>query len=127
MSTGKETSKNTRPTNAGLKMLQPSPPNDIFAIPIATKLPITTIHNGNVLGRLNDSNTPVMMAEQSSIEQSSFLKSHLLMTNSKNKHEATAVIVSINDEMPKTTIENMKAGTNAIKTLHIKRCVLVSD
>ena len=63
--TGKEINKNTRPTNAGLKIFLPNPPNDIFPIPIETMAPITMIHHGKLLGTLNASRIPVIIADPS--------------------------------------------------------------
>ena len=63
--TGKDISKNTLPTKAGLKILHPNPPNDIFPMPIATSAPIMIIQIGKFEGRLNASNTPVIIAEPS--------------------------------------------------------------
>ena len=62
---GNEIRRNTRPTNAGLKILLPNPPNDILPTPIANNAPRITIHTGKFDGRLNASNTPVRMAEPS--------------------------------------------------------------
>lgn len=63
--TGKEISRKTRPTSAGLNGLQPRPPNVIFPTPIATSAPSIIIHTGNDGGRLKPSRTPVTTAEQS--------------------------------------------------------------
>ena len=61
--TGKEINRNTLPTNAGLKILFPNPPNDIFPIPIATNAPMMMIHIGRFEGTLNANKTPVRIAD----------------------------------------------------------------
>ena len=60
---GNDSSRNTRPTRAGFQILQPRPPKDILPMPIDTTAPITTIHHGSMLGRLNASSMPVISAE----------------------------------------------------------------
>ena len=73
--TGKEINKNTRPTKAGLKMLQPNPPKLILPIPIATNAPMIIIHTGRLEGTLKAKSTPVMRAEPSKIVGCCFNKS----------------------------------------------------
>ena len=63
MIAGKETSRKTLPTSAGLNRFCPIPPNVIFATPIATKEPMNTIHQGEFGGRLRASSKPVRAAE----------------------------------------------------------------
>lgn len=62
---GKEINRNTRPVSAGLKMLQPRPPNAILAMAMANTAPAAVIHHGSDAGRLRASRTPVRSAEQS--------------------------------------------------------------
>lgn len=64
---GKEISRKMRPTNAGLKILFPNPPNDIFPMPMAAKAPMARIHKGRFEGRLKANSTPVSMADPSLI------------------------------------------------------------
>ena len=45
---------------------------DIFAIPMATKLPMTTIHQGRLLGILYANSKPVIIAEPSLIDVFNF-------------------------------------------------------
>src|SRR3989339_674198 len=65
IATGKEACKKARPTRAGLKMLQPSPPKIIFPTRIETILPITPIQSGKAGGRVSPSSRPVSAADQS--------------------------------------------------------------
>ena len=65
--TGKEINRKTRPASAGLKIFFPNPPNAILVIPMATNAPTKIIQAGMLLGRLNASKTPVIIAEQSLI------------------------------------------------------------
>jgi hypothetical protein len=61
--TGNEINKNTRPTNAGLKILQPIPPKHILATIIDINEPINIIQQGIVDGKLKANNKPVITAE----------------------------------------------------------------
>jgi len=72
--TGKDISKNTRPTRAGLNGLRPSPPKVILPTPMATRAPITTIHHGRFAGRLKARIKPVTRAEPSEMEGLTFSK-----------------------------------------------------
>ena len=63
--TGKEINRKTRPTNAGLNMLPPIPPNESFPIPMAATEPIIIIHHGKFEGTLNAIKIPVINAEPS--------------------------------------------------------------
>ncbi len=66
--------RKTRPTRAGLKGLFPNPPKLIFPMPIATSAPITTIHQGRLLGKLNARSSPVSIAEPSVTDGFTFNK-----------------------------------------------------
>ena len=60
--TGKLMSRNTRPTNAGLKGFCPSPPKVILPTPMAMRAPMIIIHTGKLPGRLNPNRIPVRTA-----------------------------------------------------------------
>ena len=85
---GKEISRNTRPTSAGLKTFCPSPPKDIFATPIATTAPMKTTHHGVVEGRFSASNIPVTAAEKSPMVEG-FFSRYLVMRYSINMQDKT--------------------------------------
>ncbi len=53
-------------------MLNPNPPNDIFATPIATKLPTIIIQIGRFEGKLKANKMPVNKAEPSFIVTAAF-------------------------------------------------------
>ncbi len=55
-------------------MLNPSPPNEDLAIPIATKLPTIIIQIGRFEGKLKANSTPVSKAEPSVMVISVFNK-----------------------------------------------------
>ena len=63
--TGKEMSRNTRPTIAGLKRLKPNPPKTCLARMVANSPPRTPIHHGAQGGREIASSQPVSRAEPS--------------------------------------------------------------
>ena len=63
---GKLTRRKQRPTMAGLKGLQPSPPKVILPMPMATSAPTIIIQMGKLLGRFMPSSRPVMQADPSS-------------------------------------------------------------
>ena len=56
-----------RPTMAGLKMLQPNPPNTTLPSPIATAEPITATYHGDRQWSESPKITPVTTADQSPI------------------------------------------------------------
>ena len=60
---GNESSRNTRPAIAGLKILLPRPPNAILTIPMENIEPRITIYTGRFDGKLRASSTPVTIAE----------------------------------------------------------------
>ena len=97
--TGKEISRNTRPTKAGLNGLHPNPPKVIFPTPIATNAPTAIIQIGNVVGRLNPSSTPVTMAEQSPIVGFPFNKKRWIKYSKSTQH-ATETAVTISAGIP---------------------------
>ena len=93
-------SRNTRPTKAGLNGLLPSPPKLILPMPMATNAPMTTIHTGRLLGRLNDSNRPVSTADPSLMVGVVFSRKRW-MRYSNNTHESTEVTLTMNAPRPK--------------------------
>ena len=122
--TGKEISRKIRPASAGLNGLQPKPPNDILPTPMANRAPIMIIHIGRFDGRLNASNTPVMMAEPSVMVRRSRFKIYLLMAHSKNTQAATDTAVTTNAPMPKAMSDTRNAGISAMSTPYIFFCTL---
>ena len=96
---GNEISKNTRPTNAGLNKFCPNPPKVIFATPIATNAPITTIHQGKLLGKLNASNKPVNTADKSQMVDFCFNR-YLVISHSNSTHAAMLIAVVIRAPQP---------------------------
>ena len=83
-----------------MKILFPSPPNDILPIPIAANAPIMIIHTGKFEGKLNASKTPVRMAEPSQIVGSFFIRNRWIKY-SKTTQANTEVTVTINAPNPK--------------------------
>lgn len=122
--TGNEIRRKARPASAGLKRLQPSPPNVIFTTPIAKSEPMTIIHIGRFDGTLNANKIPVNTAEPSVMVSLSFLRMNLLIAHSKNTHDATAVRVAIIAPTPKNTNEQTSAGTRAMQTPYMFFCTL---
>ena len=118
---GKATNKAARPTRAGLNKLLPNPPNDIFATPIAKKAPIMIIHAGRLEGRLNASSKPVRMAEPSSTVLRCCFRTYLLIAHSKNKQDATLVVVTTTEPSPKKKNDTRSAGIKAMMTPYILR------
>ena len=119
-----EINKKIRPAKAGLKGLQPKPPNDILPTPMANKAPRIIIQIGKLEGRLNANNTPVMIAEPSVIERRSRFKIYLLIAHSKNTQDTTETAVTTSEPMPKANNETRKAGISAISTPYIFFCTL---
>ena len=99
--TGKEMSRNTRPTRAGLKGLVPRPPNVILPTPMATSAPIRIIQMGRLEGRLKPSNRPVRMAEPSQIVSCLRPRIKRVMAHSKHTQAATDVARTMADPSPK--------------------------
>ena len=100
---------------AGLKGFLPSPPKVILAMAMATKAPMTTIHQGIVEGRLKASSTPVTTADQLEIVSGPRTRKRW-MRNSKATHEATESAVTRSTSRPKTTVETTSAGISARTT-----------
>ncbi len=96
---GNEMRRNTRPTRAGLKRFCPRPPKVIFATPMATTAPMSTIHHGDVAGRFSASRTPVTAADQS---QTVFfpLRRNLVMRYSRSMQETTLTPRIISSDHP---------------------------
>ncbi len=115
---GNEIRRNTRPNNAGLKILLPNPPNDILPIPIAAIAPMANIHNGRLDGTLNASNTPVMIADPSEMV-GSFLNMKRCTPYSVMTQKSTENAVNINASRPNTYSDTIKAGTSAMSTPYI--------
>ena len=113
--TGKDINRNTRPTNAGLKILHPRPPKLILPMPMATSAPIMIIHTGRFDGTLNASNTPVISAEPSQMVGWRF-NMNFCITYSKKRQATTEVSVTIMAPMPKNSTEQINAGMSAMST-----------
>ena len=109
---------NTRPTSAGLKGFFPNPPNDIFAIPMATIEPMTIIHQGSDEGMLNARSTPVRTAEPSLIVHSPLIK-YFCIIHSVSTQLATAIAVTRMASHPKKYIDDRNAGTSARVTVYM--------
>ena len=88
MKVGKDTSRNTRPVMAGLKMFCPMPPKVILATAMATTAPMNTTHRGQVGGRFMASRIPVTMADRSPVVEA-FLRRYLVIAHSSTTQEAT--------------------------------------
>ena len=101
--TGNEISRNTRPTNAGLNRFCPSPPKLIFATPIATNAPITTIHQGKLLGKLNARSKPVSTAERSQMVDFCF-KINFAISHSNSTQATTLIAVVMSAPIPNAKI-----------------------
>ena len=86
--------------SAGLKGLQPNPPKVILPTPIATNAPMIIIQSGKLEGRLNASNTPVIIAEPSQMVERSLFKINLVIAHSKNTQAATEVKVTTTAPSP---------------------------
>ena len=69
--------------SAGLKGLQPNPPKDILPTPIANSAPRMIIQIVRLDGKLNASNTPVMIAEPSQIVVVGFFSQYFPIAHSK--------------------------------------------
>ena len=81
--------------------MQPNPPKDILPTPIANSAPRMIIQIGKLDGKLNASNTPVMMAEPSQMVVVGFFIKYFPIAHSKNKQAATEVAVTIRAPSPK--------------------------
>lgn len=99
--TGKETNKKTRPTRAGLNMLNPNPPKDNFATPMAIKLPITIIQMGKLDGKLKANKIPVINADPSVMVTSVFNR-YFWITYSNSIQEIIATEVTSKAPIPNT-------------------------
>jgi len=97
----------------------PNPPKDIFAIPIATNAPIIIIQTGKLLGTLNASNKPVIIAEPS-VSDGCFLNMNFVIRYSKTSAETTDVKITIKAPIPKKYNDTTVVGINAISTPYIK-------
>lgn len=112
---GKEINRKIRPAIAGLKILFPNPPNDIFTTPMEKSAPSAKIHTGRLDGTLNASNTPVIMAEPSKTEGSVF-RMNLAMRYSNPTQNNTDRAVIIKASSRNTYIATRNAGISAIST-----------
>ena len=92
--------RKTRPTKAGLKIFLPRPPKDILPTPMETIAPIRMIHQGKLLGTLNASKIPVIIADPS-VMVTAVLKIYFWITNSTRRHITTDINVTRTASRPK--------------------------
>ena len=93
------------------------PPKNCFAITIAKKSPIITIHIGIDAGTLNAKSIPVTIAERSPIVLWRFITLRDKYSNTTQAVTDTKVI--INDLTPKMKQDAISDGINAIITSSI--------
>jgi hypothetical protein len=103
--------------------LLPNPPKLIFATPIANVAPIATIYKGMPEGRLSANSRPVSAADRSHIAGWVF-NTYFCNTHSKPTHTHTETSVTKRALTPKKYTETPKAGSKAMITSLIKRCVV---
>ena len=82
---------------------------------MATKAPMTTIHQGIDAGRLKASNTPVTTADQLQ-SVSGPRTTYFWIRNSNATQLTTESAVTHNALQPNTTVETTSAGISAITT-----------
>jgi len=98
--TGKEISRKTRPTSAGLKGFFPRPPKDIFPMPMDIKAPISNIQIGRLLGTLKASNIPVTRADPSFMVTGPLIR-YFWISHSKKRHASDEINSTRNASSPK--------------------------
>ena len=123
ISTGKETSRKTRPTRAGLKIFCPRPPKVILATPMATTEPMTMSHHGEFGGRLSASRQPVTTADRS-LTVTGRLSRYFWIRNSVSTQAAAPTRMSISADQPLERIDTSMAGARAMSTSRMIDCVL---
>ena len=117
-----ETSRNTRAVMAGFAKLWPRPPNRHLTNTIANTLPSTHCHTGTLVLRFRPSSRPVTTALRSPMD---CLRCVITL---KRNSETTAAItherIGTRALMPKITIAAIVAGSRAMITSSMMRCVL---
>jgi len=121
---GKDISSSARAVKAGLKRLLPKPPKLIFAIPIATIPPITTIQSGIPDGRFIASSNPVTNAEPS-LSVGSIRSTYRASKYSHAMHVIIDTNVTKSASIPKKYTPTNHAGSSAYTTSSIIRRVLL--
>ena len=87
---GHDAIRKALPASAGFKMLNPSPPNNCFAIIMAKAEPTAGNHHGDLGGMLNANRMPVRIALPSNVI---FLRRTHKQSHSENCAEAQAISV----------------------------------
>jgi hypothetical protein len=96
-------------------MLYPSPPNESFAIPIATRLPINNIQIGKPAGTFSARSRPVSAAEPSLMVVGTFIMYFCIMY-SNTTQDPIAIKVIRKADMPNTKKESKVTGISAMIT-----------
>jgi len=117
ITTGKEISKATRATMAGLKGLQPRPPNTCLASTMAIKLPSTPTHHGVHGGSVSAKSQPVTSAERSNSFWRTDLRASQIEAASQLAAEAVVTSHSQKAGQPKFQKASSVAGRSASITL----------